>query len=132
MAGMDLEGPEFDGLVADALEHLWDFSHLGNHPLAQLRTVARTAKHSSDPTHLDRGRALCDLLVTAIEQPKPAKRQRDFSREKMFATILYRAYVEGVPNQEIAEGLNIGDRTFYRYKAGAIRVVAQLLREWER
>lgn len=131
MAAIDLDGPEFDGMVADALEHLWDFSYLGSHPLAGLESVTRAVARAVDPSHLDRGRALCDLLVRAMDQLKPGKRQRDISRERMFSIILSRAYIDGIPNKQIAESLNIGDRTFYRYKANAIRVVARLLRDWE-
>jgi hypothetical protein len=131
MATLDVESVKFDSLVADALEHLWDFSYLGNHALVELEIVKRQAVRSSDSTHLDEGRALSDLLQAAIEDLKPAKRQRDISRERMFSTILYQAYVEGIPNTQIAEVLNIGERTFYRYKRKAIRVVAQLLRDWE-
>lgn len=131
MAAIDLDSPEFDGLVADALEHLWDFSYLGSHPLARLESVTRIAARSVKPSHLDQGRALNDLLVKAIDQLKPGKRQRDISRERMFWIILSRTYIDGIPNKEITESLNIGDRTFYRYKANAIRVVARLLRDWE-
>jgi hypothetical protein len=131
MVALRLEGPEFDRLVGDALEHLWDFSYLGKHPLVELQSVKSQIPLPNGWTHLDRGRALSDLLQAAIEDLKPVKRQRDVSRERMFATILYRAYVEGIPNQQIAALLHVGDRTMYRYKRRAIRVVAQLLRDWE-
>jgi DNA-directed RNA polymerase specialized sigma subunit len=50
----------------------------------------------------------------------------------LFSAILHQAYVEGIPNTRIGEALNIGERTLCRYKRKAIRVVAQLLREWEK
>jgi hypothetical protein len=131
MVASSLEGPEFDRLVADALEHLWDFSYLGKHPLAELQSVKSQIPLPNGLTHLDKGRALSDLLQSAIENLKPAKRQRDVSRERTFSTILYRAYVEGIPNRQIAGSLHIGVRTMYRYKSKAIRVVAQILRDWE-
>ena len=131
MATLDLQNHAFDGLVTDALEHLWDFSHLGNHPLAELESVKRQTSGSPDLTHLDAGRALSDLLQAAIEDLKPVKKQRKFSRERTFSTILYKAYVEGIPNKQIAESLGIAERTLYRYKTRAIRVVAHILRDWD-
>jgi hypothetical protein len=132
MATLDLEGVKFDRLVADALEHLWDFSYLGKHPLAELQSVKRQTSGSSDSTHLDAGRALSDLLQAAIEDLKPAKRQREISRERFFSTVLFQAYIEGIPNKQIAGSFRVGERTLYRYKAKAVRVVAQLLRDWEK
>jgi hypothetical protein len=131
MATLDPEDAGFDGLVVDVLEHLWDFSYLGKHRLAGLQSVKRQILQN-DSTHLDEGRALSEILQAAIDDLKPAKRQRDFSRERMFSTILYQAYIEIIPNAQIARSLHIGVRTLYRHKAKAIRVVAQLLRDWEK
>jgi hypothetical protein len=131
MTPVDPASPEFDELVADALEHLWDLAYLGKHALTELQSVKRRVSWPSDLTLRDQGRALGDLLQVAIVKPRPPKTQHNFSREKLLHTILYQAYVEGIENKQIAKSLNIGERTYYRYKAVAIHVVALLLRYWE-
>ncbi len=128
---LDHNNDDFAKQVADALEHLWDYSYLGQHPLAQLNSVKRRLRHRSDVSHVDLGRATSEVLQEAIENLKPSNGQRDFSREKHFYTILTKAYLDGMENRTIAASLSIGERTLYRYNFKAIRVIAQILKDWE-
>ncbi len=125
----DLSDRDFKKQVADALKHLWDFSYLGTHPLAQLKSVKRRLRNRYQATHVVVGRTVSEVLRAAIEDLKPIDEQRDFSREKHYYSILTMAYVEGVQNKAIADSLNIGERTLYRYTAKAVQCVSQILRE---
>src|SRR3989442_764662 len=60
-----------DRLVEEALEHLWDYSYLGSHPLASAR-LARSylANGKGRETHIDRGMAVSRLLQDAIQKLK--------------------------------------------------------------
>src|SRR5438045_8790240 len=63
-------GVEISGrLVEEALEHLWDYSYLGSHPLASLRLTRRyLANGKGHETHIDRGMAVSRLLQDAIQK----------------------------------------------------------------
>ena len=54
-------------LVEEALEHLWDYSYLGAHPLAS-RPFTRSylANGKGRETHIDRGMALSRLLQSLL------------------------------------------------------------------
>jgi hypothetical protein len=126
-----LNSPDFGEMLEDALEHLWEFSYLGQSPLARLKSVNRALPQDSPWSHVDRGRALHTILQEAIEQLKPTEQQLNLSREAAYYPILHRAYVEGVDNKAIAQTAGISLRTFYRQRTEAIRAVAQILRDWE-
>ena len=130
-ASLDLNDWRFESLVADALEHLWDFCYLGKHPLSKLKTVQRRLTQQANSSHLDKGRVVSEVLRTAIETIKPTEDQLNFSREKHYYTILIKAYVEGIANKTIARSISVGERTLYRYSIKAIQAVAQILRDWE-
>ena len=132
MALAGMETREFEKLVANALEHLWDFAYLGKHPLANLRSVQSRALHRNGLSYLDTGRALSDVLQAAIESLKLCTQQEELSRERHYYTILHQAYVECVQNKMIARSLDMGERTLYRYSTKAIQAVAQILHDWER
>jgi hypothetical protein len=127
----ELNARKFEELVADALEHLWDYAYLGTHPLVELQSVKRQMPPNGKWSHVDMGRLLNGILQNAIEKIKPNNLDSDLSREKHYFLILRKAYVEGVHNKAIAVDLSIGERTLYRYSAKAIQVVAQILRDWE-
>lgn len=131
MENLDFTDQGFEKQVADALKHLWDYSYLGKHPLARLNAVRRRMHNRSEVSHVDVGRAVSDLLQAAIGNMKPTNDQGEFSRERYYHTILTKAYVEGTENKAIADSLNIGERTLYRYCTRAVQVVAQILRDWE-
>ena len=129
---MDMYSNEMENWVADALEHLYDFSYLGTHPLANLRVVDKTLVRDQTPlTHVDRGRALSKVLQIAIDELKPVDKPDDVGREARFYSILYEAYRQGKENQDIALRLSISERTFYRDRRRALQAVAQVLRDME-
>jgi hypothetical protein len=129
---LSVSDQEFDAWVSDALERLWDFHYLGNHPLAKLNRVEEqlTGKHAR--SHLDRGKILSEVLQAAIEALRPSKAPRGHSNESRYYPILYYAYVETEENQSIARRLDISERTFYRELPKAIHVIAQVLHDWEK
>jgi hypothetical protein len=127
----DLDKRKFEELVADALEHFWDYAYLGAHPLAELESVKQRVFSSVRRNHVETGRALNGVLRDAIETLKSDEKCYGFSREKHYHTILYKAYVESVRNKDIASSLHIGERTLYRYSTKAIQVVSKILMDWE-
>jgi hypothetical protein len=125
---MSLTMSDVEKLVPDAMEHLYDFSYLGMHPLAHLRVVAAVPTHNHAAlTHVDRGRALSKVLQAAIDELKPEAQLSPVGRETRFYPLLYQAYHEGKENHEVAMALSISDRTFYRERLRALRALAQLL-----
>lgn len=118
-------------LVADALEHFWDYAYLGNHPLAELTCVTRALAAPTRATHLERGHALHYLLRRAIDATQVPASRRHSSHEAFYHPILHHVYIEGTDNPFVAKELNLAQRTFYRYLAKALAVVTQLLDDWE-
>ena len=57
--------------LEDALRHLTDYAHLGEHPLAELAAV-RNKLPPGRLTHLERGKALYRVLEEAIERLRPS------------------------------------------------------------
>jgi len=125
---------EVISLVEDALRHLYDYPYLGEHKLAQLRIVELRLNVQESPfvTHLDRGRALQEVLTTAIEKLKPPGPQPSLpTREWHQYVILHDAYVLGELNRDIMARLYIGEGTFNRARRRAVRGVARALEEME-
>jgi hypothetical protein len=129
---MSLTKSEIEKHLPDAVEHLYDFSHLGAHPLAHLRVVSTMIVHDHTPlTHVDRGRALSKALQVAIDELKPGDEPAGFGHEGRFYRILYQAYREGKENREIALELAISERTFYRDRKRAVHALAQIVWDME-
>ncbi len=122
-------------LVEDALRHLYDYPYLGEHILARLRVVELSVdvQEGTFVTHLDRGQALQEALVAAIEKLKPPGPQLSLpAREWRQYIILHDAYVLGELNRDIMARLYIGEGTFNRARRRAVRGVARALGEMER
>jgi len=122
-------------LVEDALRHLYDYPYLGEHELAQLRIVELhlDVKKGTFVTHLDRGKALQEVLIAALEKLKPPGPQPSPpTREWHQYVILHDSYVMGKLNREIMSKLYIGEGTFNRARRRAVRGVARALGEMER
>jgi hypothetical protein len=122
-------------LVEDALRHLYDYPYLGEHVLAQLRVVESylDLQEGAFVTHLDRGQALQEALVAAIEKLKPPGPQPSLpAREWRHYVILHDAYVLGELNRDIMSRLYIGEGTFHRARRRAVRAVARAVAEMER
>lgn len=122
-------------LVEDALRRLYDYPYLGEHKLAQLRIVEShlDVQKGTFVTHLDRGKALQEVLIAAIEKLKPPGQQPSLpTREWHQYIILHDSYVLGELNRDIMAKLYIGEGTFNRARRRAIRGVARALEEMER
>jgi len=128
---------EFKKLVEDALRHIDDYTYLGEQQLAGLRVVELRLLQSDEEfvTHIDRGKALSDILILAINKLKPAgdepRGSQLPSREWYQYTVLHEAYVEGVMNRDIMSKLYISEGTFNRARRRAVRGVARALQEME-
>jgi hypothetical protein len=122
-------------LVEDALRHMHDYTCLGEHPLARLRAVD---SFLADPeqafvTHLDRGKALQELLVAAIEKLRPSGPAPSPPGREWYAyRILHDCYVLGRLNREVIAMLYISEGTFNRARRRAVRAVTRAVAEIER
>jgi hypothetical protein len=134
----DTSEEEFVSSVEDALRQLHDYSYLGEHALARLKVVQwyLEGREPGFVTHIDRGKALSEVLVRAMQKLRPEgsepNRLEVPSREWHLFLVLYAAYVEGDPNREIMSRLYIGEGTFNRTRRRALRGVAKALQEMEK
>jgi hypothetical protein len=82
-------------------------------------------------THIERGKALRQELLRAVESLRPAAKRPDgtLPREWQAYAILHDAYVEDVPNREIMARLYISEGTYNRMRRRALQAVAQALAE---
>ena len=113
---------------------MYDYPYLGEHKLAQLRIVETylDVQETAFVTHLDRGKALQEVLIAAIEKLKPPGQQPSLpTREWHQYVILHDSYVLGELNRDIMARLYIGEGTFNRARRRAIRGVARALEEME-
>ncbi|MCJ7702254.1 MAG: GAF domain-containing protein [Anaerolineales bacterium] len=118
--------------VENALRNLYNYALLGDTPFSKLRLVG--AKLSPDAvTHIDRGKAVYQVMVEAIEKLRPdADPPRDPPpREWHPYVILHGAYLEEKLNRDIMSQLYISEGTFNRTRRGAVRSVARILDELE-
>jgi hypothetical protein len=128
---------EYVSSVEDALRRLYDYPYLGEHALARL-DVVQWRLEGREPgfvTHIDRGKALSEVLVQAMQKLRPEgpepQRLAVPSREWHLFLVLHAAYVIGDPNREIMSWLYIGEGTFNRTRRRALRGVAKALQEME-
>lgn len=123
--------------VEEALRRLYDFSYLGEQELAKLKVVERRLadRKGTSVTFIDRGKALSEILVQAInklrpDEPEPERDQVP-PREWHQYIVLHDSYVSGEPNRNIMARLYIGEGTFNRTRRRALRGVAKALGEME-
>jgi hypothetical protein len=124
-------------MVEEALRRLYDFSFLGEHALAKLQVVEKELadRKGSSLTFIDRGKALSETLVQALnklrpDEPEPERDQVP-PREWHQFLILHDSYVSGEPNRNIMSRLYVGEGTFNRTRRRALRGVAKALAEME-
>ena len=132
-----MNADQFPSLVEDGLRQLYDFTYLGQHALAQL-SVVESLVHSWNEalvTHIDRGRALNEVLQQAVQKLRPdgvePPKHQVPPREWHQFLILHEAYVMDVPNRDIMGRLYISEGTFNRTRRRAIQGVAQALTEMD-
>jgi hypothetical protein len=121
-------------LVESALKRLYDFSYLGEHPLAQLPILRSQWKGEHQVvTSLDRAKAVNTFLVEIIERLRPRgplpKRDVIPCREWHPYLILRQAYVEEEHNYAIMNWLQISEGTFNRTRRRALQIVAKTVAE---
>ncbi len=127
---------EFVNLVEDALRHLYDFTYLGEHSLSRLAVVERLLSiQGGYVTVLDRGQAVKEILVDAVDQLRPAgpiparSSATPPPREWHPYLIVQRLFFEGETHQEIMAWLYINESTFNHTYRQAVRGVAKALEE---
>lgn len=126
-AKQEAVNPELVAQVEDALRRLYDYAYLGEQPLGE-RVLPRD--HTS--THLDRGKALNALLISAIEKLRPpvAVEPRELPPREWHPYLILRdAYVRCESNRDIMSRLYVSEATFHRTRRSALRAVAQVLLE---
>jgi hypothetical protein len=118
--------------VEDALQNIYDYAYLGDCPLAQLKQV-RLLLDSAATTHLDAGKAVYQVVSTAVEKLRPASAvpPAPIPREWHPYLILHDAYFDGLPNRDITSKLYVSEGTFHRTRRSAVRSVARVLSELE-
>ena len=122
-------------LVEDALRHLHDFTYLGEHSLAHLRIIDShlDTHEGAFITHIDRGRVLQEVMITAIDKLKPSyPKPSPPTREWHQYVILHDCYVEGKLTREVMNELYISEGTFNRSRRRAVRGLTRALSEMER
>lgn len=135
-----VEGMDEESLLApveEALRRMYDFSFLGEQELAMLQVVNRRleARKAVTVTSLDRGKALSEILVQAVDKLRPDEPEPGADqvppREWHQYIILHDSYVSGEPNRNIMARLYIGEGTFNRTRRRALKAVARALAEME-
>lgn len=124
---------EFVALVEDGLRRLLDYSYLGEHKLAHLSLVeSQIHPGETSITYLDRGKALKEVLLQALDKLRPPGSQPYPPTPEWYPfLVLHDAYVLGEPNREIMSKLYISEGTFNRIRRRAIRALAKALLEME-
>jgi hypothetical protein len=118
--------------VEEALRNLYDYAYLSDSTLAKLKRV-QTASSNSGHTHLDRGKMVYQTILEALEKLRPPGElpREPIPRQWYPYLILYNAYLENKPNNEIMSRLYISEGTFNRTRRAAIRSLARVLSEME-
>ena len=118
--------------VETALKNLWKIAELGQGPLTRLNLVKqRLVQSGLAPIEPNLGRALQEILRSAIEHLGAAHQADKTSKQWRQHFILDQCYVEGAQNKNIIIRLNVAERTFYRERTAAIKALAQVLQAME-
>ena len=118
--------------LKETLKNFWKVADLGQAPLTKLNLVKQyLIQHELPSIGPNQGRALQDVLKTAIEHLWTAHRKAETHLEWDYGFILQQCYVEGAPNKDIAIQLNVSERQFYRLRDGAVEALVGVLREME-
>lgn len=119
-------------VVETCLRNLHDFAFLGKCPLAALSLVTGQLA-AGEVTHLDRGRQVHQVLLSAMEKLRPSGEmpREPIPREWHSYLILTEAYLKNVPNRDIMSQLYISEGTFNRARRAAVRALASALSEME-
>jgi len=129
---LNVEGEISARAVEEALRNLYDYTYLSDSPLSKLKQVQRRSANSSN-THLDRGKLVYQTILDGLEKLRPPGElpREPVPRHWYPYLILYSAYLENQPNNEIMTRLYISEGTFNRTRRAAIRSLARTLSEME-
>lgn len=118
--------------VEDALQNLYNYAHLGESPLVQLKLV-KSHLPEAPVTHLDRGKAVYQAVAQALDKLRPDGKlpSEPIAREWFAYLILHDAYCDELSNRDIMSKLYISEGTFNRTRRSALRSVARVLGEIE-
>lgn len=123
-----IEGPEFPGLVKDALSHYWGGPKLSDSPLLQLRVVERALPdHDGNPI-----KALRAVLAQGIERLRPDGERKMTAAEWLLYNILELKFIQGRRVRDVAMRLAMSESDLYRKQRVAIEEVAHHIAEMER
>ncbi len=116
--------------VEEALQNLYDYAYLGESPLANLKQV-KTLLPDKGVTHLDKGKAVYQVLTLAMEKLRPMSDlpSGPIPRKWFPYIILHDAYFDGLPNRDIISRLYVSEGTFNRTRRSALRSIARVLSE---
>jgi hypothetical protein len=123
-----LKGPEFSGLIKDALSHYWGGPKLSDSPLLQLRVVEQALpEHDGSPS-----KALRAVLAQAIERLRPDGERKMTTTEWLLYNILELKFIQGKRVRDVAMRLAMSESDLYRKQRVAIEKVAQNIADMER
>lgn len=114
---------EFEGLVRDALQHLYDLAHLQTHPLAAFLS-------GSESGTADIGKQLRRALLDVIDALRPEPGVSANPRASRVYRILESRYIEGCGVEEVAEQIALSRSHYHREQARALQAVSSLV--WQR
>ena len=131
-AKLNAEGEIPARAVEEALRNLYDYAYLSDSTLAKLKQVQLSSSNAGH-THLDRGKFVYQMILDALEKLRPPGEmpREPIPRQWYPYLILYNAYLENKPNNEIMMRLYISEGTFNRTRRAAIRSLARVLSEME-
>lgn len=124
MTQQDSLNSAFYDAVKDALEHLHDIVHLGQHPLLDLLRPPGAMQGS-----IARAYELRRILLECIEQVRP-KQKVTSARMRRAYDILELRYIEGLHYRDVMQELGLSQSQYHREQRHAIEAVATLL--WDR
>lgn len=109
-------------LVDDCLRHFSDYLFLGESPFAEQIGVG-------EGTNIERGKKAQVRIREAIQslRPQGERPPEPPPREWFNYVVLHDAYVQGLPNREVAARLFVSEGTFHRVRRHAVRGVAKYL-----
>jgi CheY-like chemotaxis protein len=110
-----LDHNEFRQILRDALNHLWDPSHLQKSPLVQLLQLQ---------DHVNSAAAARHLLIEAVESLEPEADQPAHAKAWRIYESLYYRYVQQLGQADIADQLGISPRQLRREQRDALEVLA--------
>jgi hypothetical protein len=118
--------------VEDVLQNSYDYAHLGDSPLVNLKQV-QSRLTCSPATYLDKGKVVCQVVAEALEKLRPgdALPGEPIPRDWFPYLILHNAYLDEMSNRDIMSKLYISEGTFNRTRRSALRCVARVLSELE-